>query len=57
LAGTGLAWAQTSLKPLPIIPLVDLSDGYEGRFQLALTKGQFDFGTGAQSETLGINSP
>ena len=57
LAGSGVTWAQANLKPLPILPLVDLAEGFDGRFELALTKGTFDFGNGAASDTFGINSP
>ena len=57
LAGAGVTWAQSNLKPLPILPLVDLAAGFDGRFELALTKGTFDFGNGAASDTFGINSP
>ena len=57
LAGSGVTWAQATLKPLPILPLADLTAGFDGRFELALTKGAFDFGNGAASDTFGINSP
>ncbi|MBO9464957.1 multicopper oxidase domain-containing protein [Tropicibacter sp. R15_0] len=55
VAGSGMAWAQSAPRPLPLIPLTDLTGGIEGRISLALNKARHDFGTGAQSETFGIN--
>ncbi|MEM8801810.1 MAG: multicopper oxidase domain-containing protein [Pseudomonadota bacterium] len=55
LASGGIAWAQSTPRPLPIIPLTDLSGGIDGRLALTLAPGQHDFGTGTASETLGIN--
>lgn len=49
--------AQTALAALPVPPLLDATDANVGRAKLALTKGVHDFGTGAQSETFGINAP
>lgn len=54
LAG-GLAWAQAPERPLPIIPLTDLTGGINARVALTLGRGRHDFGTGAASETFGIN--
>lgn len=54
LAGSGKA--QTALRPLPIPPLTDLLDGIETRIALSLAPGQHDFGTGALSDTFGINA-
>ncbi|MEM7090556.1 MAG: multicopper oxidase domain-containing protein [Pseudomonadota bacterium] len=39
-----------------MIPLTDLTSGIEGRISLNLDQATHDFGTGAPSETLGINS-
>ena len=55
MAGAGFAWAQTGLRPLPLIPMLDLLGGIEGRVPLTLKPGTHDFGTGAASETFGIN--
>ncbi|MEM6657883.1 MAG: multicopper oxidase domain-containing protein [Pseudomonadota bacterium] len=55
-AGGGLAWAQSTARPLSLIPLTDLTSGIEGRISLNLDQATHDFGTGAPSETLGINS-
>ena len=55
LAGGGLAWAQSTARPLPIIPLTDLTGGIEDRVSLALNPASHDFGTGVASETFGIN--
>ena len=56
-AGTGAAVvAQPATRPLPLLPMMDLISGVEGRIALNLTKGRHDFGTGALSETLGINT-
>ena len=56
LAGAGIAWAKNRLKPLPILPLNDLTDEFDGRIQLSLNAAEHDFGSGAASRTLGINS-
>ncbi|MEM8803695.1 MAG: multicopper oxidase domain-containing protein, partial [Pseudomonadota bacterium] len=55
LASRGIAWAQSTPRPLPVIPLTDLTGGIDGRIALTLAPGKHDFGTGAASETLGIN--
>ncbi|MEM1078839.1 MAG: multicopper oxidase domain-containing protein [Pseudomonadota bacterium] len=52
----GFGQAQTSLRPLPLPPLTDLTGGITGRIPLALAAGQHDFGTGVPSETFGINA-
>lgn len=54
--GTGLVWAQTTGRALPILPLTDLTKGIEGRIPLALNPSKYDFGNGALSDTFGINS-
>ena len=56
LAGAGIAWAKSRLKPLPILPLNDLTGGIDGRIRLNLNAAAHDFGSGAASRTLGINS-
>lgn len=56
LAGTGLALAQSGIKPLPIIPMNDLTNGFDSRIRLSLNASTHDFGTGTASSTLGINS-
>lgn len=55
LAGGGLAWAQSTPRPLPIIPLTDLTGGIADRIPLKLSPAKHDFGTGAASDTFGIN--
>lgn len=55
-AATGLAHAQTASRPLPILPLTDLINDMPDRIALNLAPGQHDFGTGALSQTLGINA-
>ncbi|MEM8980494.1 MAG: multicopper oxidase domain-containing protein [Pseudomonadota bacterium] len=52
----GLAWAQATSKPLPLLPLTDLLGGIDSRIPLTLAKATHDFGNGAQSDTLGINA-
>lgn len=54
-AGAGLGWAQSPTRPLPVLPMTDLTGGIKDRIALALRPGQHDFGTGALSDTLGIN--
>lgn len=59
IAGAGLgrpAWGQSVSRPLPILPLTDLTKGIEGRIPLALNPSTHDFGNGSASKTLGINS-
>lgn len=53
--GGGLAWAQAASRPLPVIPMTDLISGIDGRIPLTLAPGNHDFGTGAASQTFGIN--
>ncbi|MEM1375399.1 MAG: multicopper oxidase domain-containing protein [Pseudomonadota bacterium] len=53
----GLGQAQSSLRPLPLPPLTDVTGGVSGRIPLMLAPAQHDFGTGAMSETFGINGP
>lgn len=60
-ASTQLAYvapleAQQSVRPLPIIPMTDLTMGINERISLTCAAGQHDFGTGAASQTLGINA-
>lgn len=56
LVGAGIAWAKSRLKPLPILPLNDLTGEFDGRIRLNLNATAHDFGSGAASRTLGINS-
>ena len=56
LAGAGISWAKSRLKPLPILPLNDLIGEFDARIQLNLNAAAHDFGSGAASRTLGINS-
>ncbi len=53
LAGAG--GAQTATRPLPLLPITDLTGGIEDRISLALGASTHDFGTGVASETFGIN--
>ena len=55
IAGGPLAWAQASARPLPLIPMTDLTAGISERISLTLQSGAHDFGNGAKSATLGIN--
>ncbi|MEM6303493.1 MAG: multicopper oxidase domain-containing protein [Pseudomonadota bacterium] len=48
--------AQESVRPLPIIPMTDLTTGVDKRISLTCAASQHDFGTGAVSQTLGINA-
>lgn len=58
LAGGGLAFARDVVaRPLPLLPLQDLTQSIDGRIDLSLKPGRHDFGTGAASDTLGINTP
>ncbi|GIT93222.1 Blue copper oxidase CueO [Jannaschia pagri] len=52
-----LTQAQSSLRPLPIPPLMDLRPGVDKRIPLVLAPGRHDFGTGTLSETFGIGAP
>ena len=56
LAAGGKAWAQSGARPLPLIPMTDLTGGIEERISLTLNPATHDFGTGAASETYGINN-
>jgi len=56
VAGGGFSWAQTPIRPLPIMAMNDLNNGIDQRIPLALNPGTHDFGNGAQSETFGINT-
>ena len=47
--------AQTATRPLPLIPMTDLTGGIAARVPLNLAPGTHDFGNGAISQTLGIN--
>ena len=57
LAGGGAAWAQAGPRQLPLIPMTDLTGGIDSRITLGLNPATHDFGTGAASQTFGINSP
>ena len=52
---TNLASANTLRKPLPILPLKDLTKGFTNKFDLKLKQTKHDFGTGKLSNTYGIN--
>jgi len=56
LAGAGASWAQAGRRPLPILPLTDVTQGAEDRVALALNPATHDFGNGAASATFGINN-
>lgn len=51
-----IALSQATSRPLPIIPLTDLTGGIDSRIPLTLASGTHDFGNGAASQTLGINN-
>lgn len=53
--GVGQAMGQTALRPLPVLPLNDLTGGIENRIALSLNPATHDFGNGVASSTLGIN--
>lgn len=55
VASGGLVWGQNASQPLRLIPMIDLVGGVEGRISLSLDQATHDFGTGAASETFGIN--
>ncbi|MEM6308076.1 MAG: multicopper oxidase domain-containing protein, partial [Pseudomonadota bacterium] len=44
------------MRPLPLIPMTDLTQGISTRIPLVLQKSTHDFGTGALSATYGINN-
>lgn len=50
-----IAMSQSASRPLPLIPMTDLTGGINARVPLALNPGSHDFGNGAISQTLGIN--
>ncbi len=52
----GFALAQSAPRPLPLLPLTDLTGGIDTRLPLTLARATHDFGTGAASPTLGINA-
>lgn len=54
LAGVGIA--QSTSRPLPIVPMTDLTNGFDGRIALKLAQSTHDFGTGVTSPTFGINN-
>jgi len=56
VAASGMVFAQSGLRPLPLVPMTDLTGGIEARIALGLAPASHDFGTGAQSATYGINS-
>lgn len=49
-------WSQAGAQPLPILPMTDLTEGIDARVKLTCAAGTHDFGTGAKSNTLGINA-
>ena len=53
--GTPLV-AQQNVRPLPIIPMTDLTTGINARINLTCAAGHHDLGTGAASQPLGINA-
>ena len=52
----GASTAQSAVRPLPILPMSDLTNGFEDRIALKLAASSHDFGTGAASSTFGINN-
>ncbi len=54
LASMGIA--QSAPRPLPILPMNDLINGFDGRIALKLAPSTHDFGTGVASSTFGINN-
>lgn len=52
---SGAARAQSTTRPLPIIPITDVTGGIDGRVKLDLQTATHDFGNGANSATFGIN--
>ena len=47
----GASTAQSAVRPLPILPMSDLTNGFEDRIALKLAASSHDFGTGAAGET------
>ncbi|MEM9999388.1 MAG: multicopper oxidase domain-containing protein [Pseudomonadota bacterium] len=56
ISAPGFGYAQAITRPLPIIPMMDVTGGFDGRIALALDPATHDFGNGATSNTFGINS-
>jgi len=54
IAGFGVA--QSTSRPLPIIPMTDVINGIDERIVLKLGQSTHDFGTGVPSSTFGINN-
>ena len=52
----GMSTAEAALRPLPILPMTDLIKGFDKRVSLNLSQSTHDFGTGAKSNTFGINN-
>ncbi|MEO0327282.1 MAG: multicopper oxidase domain-containing protein [Pseudomonadota bacterium] len=48
-------FAQTTMKPLPSLPMVDVIGGIDRRISLNLQRSTHDFGNGFASPTYGIN--
>lgn len=48
--------SQTASRPLPLIPMTDLTAGIDERIPLELISSTHDFGNGASSSTSGINN-
>lgn len=57
LLSSKLLHAQSTLRPLPVIPMTDLIPGISDRVALSLAASEHDFGTGTLSPTYGINAP
>lgn len=55
-SAAGYSYAQAGLRPLPLIPMTDLTNGTSGRIPLNLNSTRHDFGNGTASEAFGINS-
>ena len=51
-----MSMAQAILRPLPILPMTNLIEGFDNRISLNLSKSTHDFGTGVASATFGINN-
>lgn len=54
VCASGVSFAQSAPKPLPVPRLIDASSPENSTVDLALQAAVHDFGTGAQSETFGI---
>ena len=55
-APSAYTWAQAPSRPLPLLPLKDLTGDIDARIPLTLAHGSHDFGTGAMSETMAITT-